>query len=218
MVTAELPGPSGDWVIWVAKEAAPAFDALSLIMRRHGYLFRESDGGAFNCRHIGDDPNQPWSLHAYGVAVDINPSKNQFGQCGTDMPAAFVADVLELRTNSGARVFSWGGSWRPCSTADPMHFQIDCRPSDVNTGIQNGDDDDMTPDEVRQIIREELDRTSKGEIATKYSFWGIKEALFAGKIGNSGRSAAQFWEGTQGDTNDIQNRLTRIEKKIDELA
>ena len=209
--TAIVPASWGFQTLTVAQPAVAAFDALGRVMEKHNYLFRETKGGAYNCRHVNDDPAKPWSLHAYGIAVDINPSKNGFGDCDTDMPTAFVADVLRLRTKSGMAAFSWGGNWRPCSIADPMHFQIDCSPAHAASGIADEGDDDMpTADEIREIIRDELDRTSDGKPATKYSVWGLMQSVFSGKIGNSGLSAAQNWDETL-------KAVRRIEKKVDEL-
>ena len=65
----------------------------------------------------------------------MNPSKNPYGTNKTDMPKPFTDAVLGLRTGSGARVFTWGANWTPTASADPMHFQIDCSPADVATGI-----------------------------------------------------------------------------------
>lgn len=143
-----FPGSGRSWNLKIAKPAVPAFEALSDLMGSHGYLFRESAGGSYNCRQIAG--SDEYSLHAYAIALDLNPSKNAYGQCGSDMPPEFVEDVLALRTGNGAAVFSWGGNWRPCSTADPMHFQIDCSPADLETGIG----DDMTAAEMREIMYE----------------------------------------------------------------
>ncbi|MCI0653443.1 MAG: M15 family metallopeptidase [Methylococcaceae bacterium] len=44
-----------------------------------------------------------------------------------------IADVLQIRTNGGQRVFEWGGSWE--SVKDSMHFEIDVSPEDLAAGI-----------------------------------------------------------------------------------
>ena len=140
-----FPGPAGPWNLYTARAAVPAFDVFAELMKRHGYLFRESAGGTYVCRKIAGSDN--YSLHAYAIALDLNPSKNPYGTYKTDMPPDFVDDVLGLRTSNGARVFTWGGNWSPASSADPMHYQIDASPSDLATGIvgyqppTNGGDD-----------------------------------------------------------------------------
>jgi hypothetical protein len=68
--------------------------------------------GGYNCRKVAG--TQSWSAHAFGVAVDINPSKNPFGiTLITDMPPSF----RQLWTSHG---WGWGGSWN--SKKDAMHF------------------------------------------------------------------------------------------------
>jgi hypothetical protein len=54
-----------------------------------------------------------WSLHSWGLAIDINASTNQLGQKST-MSLALV-DCFE---RAG---FDWGGHWR---VPDGMHFQL----------------------------------------------------------------------------------------------
>jgi hypothetical protein len=50
--------------------------------------------------------------HSYGIAADINPSRNPYGkELITDMPRAMVEEIEALRTNSGKQVFRWGGDW-----------------------------------------------------------------------------------------------------------
>ena len=94
-----------------------AFEAYAAVMRHMG-VNMPSAGGVNHCRNIGtsDDP----SLHAYLCAIDLPP--NSFKS------AAFLAAILAIRTNSGARVF------RNLS-GDRMHDQIDCSPADLATGI-----------------------------------------------------------------------------------
>lgn len=53
------------------------------------------------------------SVHAWGMAVDINAATNQLGTRG-DIPV----ELVKCFTDAG---FIWGGEWhRP----DPMHFQF----------------------------------------------------------------------------------------------
>ena len=57
------------------------------------------------------------SLHSYGIAIDINPSRNPYSFSGkrtTDLPPKFV-NILK---NNG---FYWGGDWQ--GFTDPMHFE-----------------------------------------------------------------------------------------------
>jgi hypothetical protein len=128
-----FPGLGRTWALLVATPAVPVFDALSQVMVAEGYLFLESAGGTYNCR--------PPSLHAYALAIDINPSKNPY-QCPlvTDMPVAFVDRVKSIKAN-GKQALTWGGDW-PCSNPpDPMHFQINVAPADCkNVTWDQGDD------------------------------------------------------------------------------
>lgn len=66
----------------------------------------------YNCRRVRG--TTAWSSHAFGTAVDINPTKNPFGiNLVTDMPTSF----RDLWTSHG---WGWGGSWN--SKKDAMHF------------------------------------------------------------------------------------------------
>jgi len=56
---------------------------------------------------------QSWSLHAWGLAVDVNAATNRLGAAPT-LSRAFV----KCFTDAG---FDWGGNW---SRPDGMHFQI----------------------------------------------------------------------------------------------
>ena len=70
-------------------------------------------GGCYVPRFIDRNPNKPLSMHAFGLAFDINVSENYLGTRGDQHPK-----VVEILTKWG---FAWGGSWdRP----DPMHFEM----------------------------------------------------------------------------------------------
>lgn len=133
-VVVAFQGDGKLWELPVADRAGDAFKAMAEIAKRHGYLFLEAAGGTWVVRNIGGT-NIP-SLHSYGIAMDWNPSKNPWKTCTTNIPQNMIVEVLALRTGNGKPVFTWGGNWRPCSNADPMHFQIDCSPADLLTGIK----------------------------------------------------------------------------------
>lgn len=54
-----------------------------------------------------------WSLHSWGIAIDINAAWNAFGAVPQLDP-----EVVKCFTDAG---FDWGGTW---SKPDGMHFQL----------------------------------------------------------------------------------------------
>jgi hypothetical protein len=70
-------------------------------------------GGCYVPRFIDRDPGKPLSMHAFGLAIDLNTSTNQLGTRG-DMHPGIVA-IFEKWG------FIWGGRW---SRPDPMHFEL----------------------------------------------------------------------------------------------
>lgn len=82
------------------------------------YKSTESGGGAFNWRANRNKPTEQ-SLHSFGIALDINPTKNPNyasteRPCKTDMPAA----LINIMKNNG---FRWGGDYK--TVCDSMHFE-----------------------------------------------------------------------------------------------
>ncbi|MFN2526756.1 MAG: M15 family metallopeptidase [Actinomycetota bacterium] len=78
-------------------------------------LIRPGDfAGCYSPRFIDRDPGKPLSMHAFGLAVDINVSTNQLGTRGDMDPR-----IVQIFTKWG---FEWGGYW---SRPDPMHFELD---------------------------------------------------------------------------------------------
>ena len=71
-------------------------------------------GGCYVPRFIDRDPSMPLSMHAFGLAFDINVSTNQLGTPGDLDPR-----VVEIFERWG---FRWGGHW---SRPDPMHFELE---------------------------------------------------------------------------------------------
>lgn len=74
-----------------------------------GYL--KTWDGCFNLRSRrgGHD----WSLHAWGIAFDVNAAWNKMG-----VKPSLHQGVVQCFTDSG---FDWGGNWR---NPDGMHFQL----------------------------------------------------------------------------------------------
>ncbi len=120
--------------ITVDRRCEQAFKALNQCLITHGYRTRIVDTGAYNCRIITGGTG--YSLHAYGIAADLNWQTNPYGKkLITDMPPAMRADIKALRTKNGKQVFGWGGDYR--TNKDAMHWEIVCSPADLATGLAN---------------------------------------------------------------------------------
>jgi hypothetical protein len=92
---------------------------------------------SFQCRQAAASPctggrTGTWSMHAYGLAVDVNPRENPYVGCGQsrDPAAQSYRDRARRRPGMvGSRAVSafrrsgwgWGGAWSG-STKDYMHF------------------------------------------------------------------------------------------------
>jgi hypothetical protein len=69
--------------------------------------------GCYVPRFIDRDPRRGLSMHAFGLAVDLNVSTNQLNTSGDMHP-----DVVAIFEKWG---FTWGGWW---ARSDPMHFEL----------------------------------------------------------------------------------------------
>jgi len=135
-----------------------AFVALERALRSTGY--RPRSVWNYNCRDIKGQPGRR-SLHAYGLALDIdrqcNPHRRgapgparfsraatqqdrcrdvQTGWADTSFTPEQVAAVEAIRTVDGLQVFAWGGRWT--TSPDSMHFQINVSPQELSRGITAG--------------------------------------------------------------------------------
>jgi hypothetical protein len=94
--------------------------------------------GSFECRRAVPSPcgsgTGNWSMHAYGLAIDINPIENPYTGCGRTRDRASVPYLNRSRLRPGmvtpavVRAFrsigwGWGGAWAG-STKDYMHFSL----------------------------------------------------------------------------------------------
>ena len=147
------------WDTPVNPNTVDAWRALEQALLTAGYQAHRA--WVFKCRDIGGQ--QTRSLHAYGLAIDIDharPTCNvnratpdgravifstaatkdercrdvRQGRADTSFTPAQVAAVEALRTVDGHQVFAWGGRWR--TTKDTMHFQINVTPAELARGIR----------------------------------------------------------------------------------
>lgn len=121
-----------DRAFYVERNTKNAWVALNSILRKWDYRFRDLDGGTYNCRRTSSGR---WSLHSYGLALDINPDKNPVGTSTTNMALSMIRAIEEIRTRrTGRQVFAWGGRWSG-SASDPMHFQVGATRAELAEGL-----------------------------------------------------------------------------------
>jgi len=88
---------------------------------------------AFNCRYAVASGPKHWSVHAYGLAVDVNPVENPYLEAGRVHPRAGRAYLDRSRYRRGMAVrggllvnafasvgWPWGGRWT--GSPDYQHF------------------------------------------------------------------------------------------------
>jgi D-alanyl-D-alanine carboxypeptidase-like protein len=88
---------------------------------------------AFNCRYAIAPVPKRWSVHAYGLAVDVNPVENPYLDRGRVHPRAGRAYLDRSRRRPGMAVpggalvrafglvgWQWGGRWT--ASPDYQHF------------------------------------------------------------------------------------------------
>lgn len=113
-----------------------AVKAMNKVFATYRYATRVADTGAYNCRRITGGTG--YSLHAYGIACDVNWSTNPYGRTlRTDMlrpgDHKMPYRIQNIRTNNGRQVWRWGGTY--AGNKDAMHYEIVCAPADLRTGI-----------------------------------------------------------------------------------
>lgn len=126
--------------VQVHRLTVAAWERLAEIFEDEGWFPTQVGGYSYRriVRADGSTSNT-WSNHAWGHAVDFDWSVLPQGR---KAPAGHVSyrvaqRATALRTNSGKKIFRWGGNWSG-STADPMHFEICCTPDDLASGIFSG--------------------------------------------------------------------------------
>jgi D-alanyl-D-alanine carboxypeptidase len=93
---------------------------------------------AFNCRAAVGSTTRSWSMHAYGLAIDVNPVENPYLLDGRPRPPAGRRYLDRSRIRPGmavsggvlvrafeSRGWKWGGRWR--GSPDYQHFSTNGR-------------------------------------------------------------------------------------------
>ena len=92
---------------------APLTQAFETLIQRGLVAELRTWDGCFNIRKTRSAGSNSFSLHSWGLAVDVNAAWNGYGAKPTLSPA-----FVEAWEASG---FSWGGRW---THPDGMHFQL----------------------------------------------------------------------------------------------
>lgn len=125
-----FPVPKPELATVTSKGGASAQVAVKYKERFQGlvdYLDNTNPGyikvlGGYNNRPNVNNPSVP-SWHAYGAALDINPSENPNGSTKTTLPPG-IGDIAK------SYGLGWGMNWN--SVKDPMHFSA--APNEGGTG------------------------------------------------------------------------------------
>jgi Subtilase family/D-alanyl-D-alanine carboxypeptidase len=148
----------GRWSTLVNPETIDAWRAFEQALLAAGY--QPHRARVFNCLQIAGQ--QTSSLHAYGLAIDIDDdapacnvnrptpdgrevrfsaadTKDERCQdvrrsvADTSFTADQIAAIEAIQTVDGHQVFTWGGRWR--TNKNTMHFQINVTPTELARGI-----------------------------------------------------------------------------------
>ena len=150
----------GGGVVTVDVLVVDALKALNAVLIDWDYRTRRADTGAYNCRTITG--GRSYSLHAYGIAVDLNWSTNPYGHhLITDMPIGMIEDIEGIRTAGGVQVWRWGG--RYSNNKDAMHFEVVASPAELARGIQS----QTTTNTERLIVTPEDERKIQAMLDTQ---------------------------------------------------
>lgn len=104
----------------------PAYQALEDALKHANYSAR--DVWSYSCRNIAGSRN--YSLHSYGIAIDIDPVYNPFtygDPFSGKVKPVHVNAVESIKNPWGETMWSWGGRWP--GRKDRMHFQLNVSPS-----------------------------------------------------------------------------------------
>ena len=77
---------------------------------------RDYEGNKWGLKIYGNYGGAGWSVHSWGLALDLNAAWNAWGN-----PPTFSEAFVRCFTECG---FEWGGLWTPDRYRDGMHFQL----------------------------------------------------------------------------------------------
>jgi GH24 family phage-related lysozyme (muramidase)/peptidoglycan hydrolase-like protein with peptidoglycan-binding domain len=195
----------------VARPTEEAWQALHAVLQAHDYEIRPDETHGYAQRNIKGTSTK--SLHAFGLAIDINAPTNPMREtpdrrkvrfsdkptqrerardvvlheADTDMTPAMIADILAIKTKNGKQAFGWGGNWN--TRKDTMHFYVDVPPQDLETGI-----DWTTVKADRQGGPATSDRRRYEDWEERNPEWTLAEGT-AMKTSQSGRDFLRAQEG-----------------------
>lgn len=143
----DLPGIPRKWYFKVHRLAEPYLrEGLRRAASVSDYIVKRA--GGFVHRHVQHDPGRPLSLHAFGVAIDIDPGLNGAKRFPRGCVPEPWTDEWHLVWDDGVDRpfveamesvgFTWGGCWgksggdflaraKAISYVDPMHFELRLR-------------------------------------------------------------------------------------------
>lgn len=123
--------------ITIDRITVPIWRAVESILAKYRYTIRRADTGAYNCRQITGGSG--YSLHAYGIATDINWQSNPYSsRLITDFPPGAIREIEALNV-AGQPVLRWGG--RYSGMRDAMHFEVIVPPSVAARFTYQGEDE-----------------------------------------------------------------------------
>lgn len=99
----------------VNRQVAPIFTAF--LEELYGKGYRPTSIGGYSNRNIAGTNTR--SLHSYGFAIDIDPTRNPVQDADGHMQTDLPPGIKSLANKYG---LAWGGSWN--SYKDPMHFSV----------------------------------------------------------------------------------------------
>lgn len=106
----------------VHERAAAVFERLGAALIALGYQPRVV--GGYNCRPIAN--SNTISSHAWGLAIDVDPSRNPQYATGTPIEKVAAKAIADAGLDG---IVGWGGRW---SSPDAMHFEIVGDPGGVS--------------------------------------------------------------------------------------
>lgn len=143
-----------------------AWKAFSAVLQAKGYIAQSVWN--YNCRQITG--GSKYSLHAYGIATDVDPRLNPFLRTSsfswgkTVFTKEQVDAVLGIKTLTGKTVFMWGGYWS--TIKDYMHWEVDVSPKDLDPVLGGGIDWSTVDGEVE--VEMTLKRGASGPAVKVY--------------------------------------------------